>query len=101
MAKKKAPKPTTKTSAKTKKNAEPKSGVRVRSKIEREVTPAKAFNRRSAAAVEGAASGRTAAQKAAEIEYRNQMRKNSAVPRTKVVKIRSGGMGGMFGTKNR
>lgn len=101
MAKKKAAKPKTKTSAKTKKNAEPRSGVRVRNRTEREVAPAKAYNRKSAAATEGAASGRTAAQKAAEIEYRNQMRKNSAVPRTKVVKIGSGGMGGMFGIKNR
>ena len=104
MAKKKAPKITKKTSAKTKKLATPKSNVRVRGKEESKINPQKAVNRKSTAATEGAKSGVTASQKAEERNYEMRKRRNSAVSRIKTVNVRSGGLpsarGGMGGGMN-
>ena len=83
------------------KNKKPGSNVRVRTRTEREVTPAKVANKKSTAATQNAKSGLTAAQKAEEIKYQNQKARNSAVSRIKTIKIRGGGAGGMFNAKNR
>ncbi len=76
----------------------------------------KIMNAQSTAATENAKSGLTASRLAEQREYKTQTQKNSAVSRIKTVKVNSnpvkagttrignlagGGMGGMFGIKNR
>ena len=94
MAKKTGPRPTVKSSAKTKKNATPKSSIRV---VEADSLKRVRKNTESYYATVKAKSGATAREKAAEV-----MRENKGRPK-KVIKIRSGGgmAGGMFGIKNR
>jgi len=76
-----------KTSAKTKKFAEPKSNVKIlegKSNKQRQ----KIMNAQRTAATRDAKSGTTAYRYAEEIKYQNQKARNSAVSRIKTIKIR-------------
>jgi hypothetical protein len=102
MAKKKAPaKPKGKTSEKVKKSASPRSNVRVRPEVAKKTQPQKEYNKYQTWKTEQAASGNAARQEAKAVKAKNDgdtLRGKSK----RVIKIRTGGgMGGMFGTKNR